>query len=54
MAVLVNGYLSAGEHKRNSLTGRTAKGIYLLRLVNGAIQPHTGLYRNNKYKRACL
>jgi hypothetical protein len=35
IAVLVNGYLSAGEHRTQFSPPAGAKGIYLLRLVNG-------------------
>ncbi|QEC43938.1 DUF7594 domain-containing protein [Pseudobacter ginsenosidimutans] len=35
VAVLVNGYLSAGEHRTQFTPPAGAKGIYLLRLVNG-------------------
>jgi hypothetical protein len=35
MAVLVNGYLSAGEHRTQFTPPAGTKGIYLLRLVNG-------------------
>jgi poly(beta-D-mannuronate) lyase len=35
VALLVNGYLSAGEHRTQFSPPAGAKGIYLLRLVNG-------------------
>jgi hypothetical protein len=35
VAVLVNGYLSAGEHRARFMPPAGTKGIYLLRLVNG-------------------
>ncbi|NML21759.1 T9SS type A sorting domain-containing protein [Pseudoflavitalea sp. G-6-1-2] len=41
VAVLVNGYLSAGEHKTVFTPTAKAKGIYLLRLVNnGKVTTH--------------
>jgi len=35
VAVLVNGYLSAGEHRTQFTPPAGAKGVSLLRLVNG-------------------